>query len=378
MATDKKDKDATASGIQFEKPTHTGTTSQETEIVIEEDEPKKGPNKSKGPQKPKSQRILPAHLKSGRVEGDKRPHVALIGGSRRFGAYTRPVSINISEQLLPPITRRKIAIYEVLAFAKFDPLIKEGGAEIAPAPVILPGRYSINDPFEKDLANTVKVIQNVVGKERVDFQNPITGKMESQMVDNIQEIIMENGYLTVNMETEYHKYLFMELHPMNATCKWNRGGMAKVFRRSDFQYQTSISRQFELDLAMDAERLVKDMPKDEVINLAAAFEIPTMGRPIHELRYDLRVLARQDPKKLMFQRQDKFATVRINVTDAINWGLIEYVPEKLSYFFCADMNNAFHQVLVGQDPQESLAEFCLSEEGAEPYSEIENLLSFWK
>ncbi len=328
---------------------------------------------------PKSLRILPDHLKSGRTAGDVRPHVPIIGGSRRFGAYTRPVSIDISEKMLPPITRKKIATYEVLAFAKKDPLIVEGGNEIAPAPVILPGRYSIYDPFERDLANSIKVVQNVVGKERRDFQNPITGKMESQMTDNIEDIIMENGFYTVNMETEYSKYVFMELHPMNETCKWRQSSkVAAVFRRSDFQQHSSISRQFEMDLAMDAERLVKDMTPEEIINLTAAFNMPTMGRAIHEMRYDLRVLARQDPKKVMFQRKDEFATIRINVKDAMDWGLLEYVPEKMQYYFAGDMHTPMHQVLVGADPQESLAEFCLSTDGVDVYEQILELLSFWK
>lgn len=349
--------------MEFEKPLVDPITTEKPKFV----------------KKPKALKQLPDHLKSGRTEGDKRNHVPIIGGSRRFGAYTRPVSIDISEQMLPPITRKKIATYEVLAFAKKDPLIIFGDSEIAPAPVILPGRYSLYDPFEKDLANTVKIIQNVVGKERKDWQNPVTGKMESQMHDNVADVIMENGFLTVNMETEYAKYVFMELHPMNQTCKWNRSNQqAKVFRRADFQYQSTVSRQFEMDLALDAEKLVKDLDIQEVINLAAAFDIPTQGRPINDLRYDLRIMARQDPKKVMFQKGDALATIGINVSDAIQWGLLEYDPNKMSYYFSSDMNNAIHTVTVGEDPQVSLAEFCLSEEGQEAYGFIESLLSFWK
>lgn len=349
--------------MEFLDPSETPTTTEKPKFV----------------KKPKALKQLPNHLKSGRTEGDKRNHVPIIGGSRRFGAYTRPVSIDISEQMLPPITRKKIATYEVLAFAKKDPLVISGDAEIAAAPVILPGRYSIYDPYEKDLAKTYKVIQNVTSKERTDFQNPITGKMESQMTDKIEEVIMENGFMTVNMETQYSLYVFMELHPMNQTCKWNRGNQqAKVFRRADFQYQSTVSRQFEMDLAMDAEKLVRDMDKDEVINLAAAFDIPTQGRPVHDLRYDLRMMARQDPKKVMFQKGDEYATIGINISDAIQWGLLEYEPSKMSYYFSSDMNNPIHKVTVGEDPQVSLAEFCLSEEGKQAYAYIEELLSFWK
>ncbi len=359
MATDKDNEGAATPGVQFEAP------------------PKRE-KAEKPPKPPKSEKILPKHLQSGRREGDKRPHVPIIGGSRRFGAYTRPVSIDISEKMLPPITRKKIATYEVLAFTRKDPLVKEGDATIDPAPVILPGRYSIFDPFERDLANSMKVIQNVVGKERIDVRNPITGKMESQMVDNIQDIIMENGFLTVNMETEYSKYVFMELHPMNETCKWRQSTQGAVFRRQDFQYQSHVSRMFDMDLAMDAEKLIMNMEKDQILGMAAAFEMQTVGRQIHELRYDLRIMARQDPKKIMFQRGDNFAAVRINVKDAMDWGLLDFVPEHNSYFFAADMNHPIHVVPVGQDPQESLAQFCLTEEGDQAYIEIENLLSFWK
>jgi hypothetical protein len=360
MATDKDNEGTATPGVQFEAP------------------PKRE-KAEKAPKPPKSQKILPAHLRSGRIPGDPRPSVPIIGGSRRFGAYTRPVSINISEQMLPPITRKKIATYEVMAFSKKDPLVKEGDATIDPSPVILPGRYSIHDRYEKDLANAIKVIQNVVGKERLDVRNPITGKNESQMVDNIEDIIMENGFLTVNMETEYMKYVFMELHPMNATNKWrDQAKQGAVFRRQDFQYQSNVSRMFDMDLAMDAEKMVLKFEKDEVMGYAAAFGMPTVGRPIHEIRYDLRIIARQDPKKLMFQAQDHYAAVRINVKDAMDWGLIDYVPEKMSYFFAADYVNPIHTVAVGEDPQESLAQFCLTEEGDAPYSEIEQLLSFWK
>lgn len=334
-------------------------------------------------------KALPNHLKSGRTPGDKTTkHVPIIGGSRRFGAYTRPVSLDISEKMLPPITRKKIATYEAIQHTKRDPLIKEGEAEIAPAPIILPGRYSIYDPWEKDLANTMKVIQNIAGKERKDFINPLTGKNESVLTDNIQEIIMENGFLTVNMETEYPKYVFMELHPMNQTCKWHgSSNQAKVFRRADFQYKSSIANQFEMDLQMDAEVMVKNMAKDEIINLASAFGMPTMGRKIDEMRYDLRIMARQDPKKIMFQRRDAMATIMINISDAIEWGLIEYVPEKMSYYFAADMNRPMHVVAVGEDPQNSLGNYCLEcLEAGDPenpeswgeYGMIVDLLNFWK
>ncbi len=388
-------------GHAFEKPEHASDATDENEIItdpIEEegDEEtdkygRKPPGTKKPPYKKKARHLkdLPSHLKSGRTPGDTTTkHVPIIGGSRRFGAYTRPVNIDISEKMLPPITRKKIATYEVLQFTKKDPLIKEGDAEIAPAPVILPGRYSIYDPWEKDLANTMKVIQNIVGKERKDWINPLTGANESRLVDNIQEIIMENGFLTVNMETEYPKYVFMELHPMNQTCKWHgSSNQAKVFRRADFQYQSSISRQFEADLQLEAEIMVKNMAKDEVINLASGFGMPTMGRRIDEIRYELRMMCRQDPKKVMFQKRDSMATIRINIADAIEWGLIEYVPEKMSYFFASNMNQPMHVVPVGEDPQHSLGEYFLEcFEAGNPddtdswgvYTNLLDLLSFWQ
>lgn len=291
----------------------------------------------------------------------------------------RATTLGLSSMVLPPMTRRGLATYRVITNEIVNPssTFRE---KADPQTVIIPGTYSFYDPGITDPANRWKLMENITGAKETII-NPITKKQEIQ--DTIDPIVLFNGVLTVNIEVQYRKYVFMELHPFNRSNKFRQNGGSDVFERVDLAASKSLAYKLaEQDLAMQAEMDVMKMDKDNVIGFATSLNVPTYesGKPrgIMEIKSDLRVAVRKDPRLFYSMANNVEAAVRMNVLDALGFGIIEYESDKKRFIVPYSEDEPIFTHLVDEDPNEALIQYMSSAKGADIYKALLNMIEYWK
>lgn len=292
----------------------------------------------------------------------------------------RAINLNLSSIVLPPMTRRGVATYRVITNDIINP--SSTFRELAePQTIILPGTYQFYDKGKPDPSSRWMMMQNVTGARDIVIDK-VTGKQVIEEV--IEPIVLQNGVLTVNIEVQYRKYVFMELHPLNRSNKFRvENGPQAVFERVDLSASKSLAYKLaEQDLGRDAEGDVMKMDKDKVIGFATSCGIPTYenGQPraILEIKSDLRVFARKDPRQFYAMSNNLEAAVRMNVLDALGFGIIEYEPEKKRFVVPYVEDDPLFVHLVDEDANEALIKHMASKEGAEKYKALVNMIEYWK
>jgi hypothetical protein len=285
--------------------------------------------------------------------------------------------ISLSKLLLPPITRRRLAIYQLLsADEKIDKRVIDGPNRKEPAPFEMSPLYSIDDPGEKDFTKRQKwmIYSNDAAMHDMINKNPTT-EIDVSKNNRIQIPSFENGQLYIDAQKNYLKYCWLELHPQNQSNKYRNKSVASRFRRIDIEYKSPHVQLMERDLAIDAEKFIIGLDKEKLINLAASFGIPATT-PIGDMRLDMRRRAAQNPKEILFTAPDNKMTAILNISNALNLGILEFDPNTQQYYL-GDDKNPVHQVLMGATPLEDFAAFLIKPEGADVRNEIYSLISFW-
>lgn len=283
----------------------------------------------------------------------------------------------LSSEMLPPITKRKIATYELVGKDEKDPLT--GSPNDIKPPMIIPASIMVYDPFERDPLKRHKTIKNVIGVEN----RLIGGVMVPH--ETIADIFFDNGFKTVHIEREYLTYVILELHPLNETSRFrNKTGDKAAFRRVDVDRRKWLNGTTGQNLSFEAERMVVDMiKKEDIIDYATAARIPTAGRMISGesdgggIKQDLRVFARQNPREFLQLNKNNKMSIRISVMDAIELGLIEYSPDTKRWVFVTD-GETIGTVLAGQEPTDSLISMFSKEEYKIPYGVLQHQLNYWE
>jgi hypothetical protein len=292
-----------------------------------------------------------------------------------------PTSLGgISAGMLPPITKKKIAIYEVIVDVDSegnplpDPLT--GLPPDTRPPLVLPGTIVIRDFFESDPLKRMKVLKYITRSERV-FENG-----REFMKEFVDDIVFSNGTLAVPVEANYLLYCILELHPLNASNKYrNTYGDAPAFRRTDMDRKHWSKSMAAMDLAWEAEKAVVELRKSEdIIAMASALNIPTANRMTDGdtgIKYDLRVFARNNPLDFFKVVKNTAAAVKMQVMDAIQLGLIEYSIDQRAWFFVTD-GERIGTILAGaEDPQEALMKMFLKDDYQDKYKKLVDQLNYW-
>jgi len=290
--------------------------------------------------------------------------------SDRYKKKKITAPLGLSEQLPPPITRRRIAIYQAQGLHEIDPLC---GEQVLDQSISIAGSYVIYDEFEQDLARRSKRLRNVTG-----VHSEIRDRKE-EMVETVSDIFFNNGFLAVNCLANYPLYTFVELHPLNGSNR-RRPNVPAAFRRVDLSTPSVSMRAAQMDLAFEAESQVLKMAKDVLFDYAASFGITTSNRKIDEIRYDMRVHARQHPKEFFAMAKDSTAAIKMNVVDADSMGLIEYNLDRKGWVFCDNIHKPFMVTTPGEDATDALVKFFekKTKDSQDAYERMLELLKYWE
>lgn len=283
-------------------------------------------------------------------------------------------SLNISEKMLPPLTRRRSAVYELLNMKREDPRVVEGPRMIEIPPMQYVPTYQIYDRFETDMAKSTKtlVFSNKINVQ--EYYNTTASLSDKNVKPNIDMPEFINGQASVDCEAEYLKYIWWELHPLNISNKYRDRTKQSQFKRVDVEYASPHLQLMQMDLRIDAEMYVKNLNADKLIQLGAAFGL-SGNIAVQDLRLDLRLKAQANPTQVLFKSPEKHATALRNIVSAMTLGILDYKPETQEFFF--DEEHAFYQVPLDGPPLETLAKYLITEEAAADKKQLEDSLSFW-
>lgn len=339
----------------------------------EEEEEEVVDKKIKRPPPPKAPDNLPNTRSFKRQKDDEgRPQAKVIGYEGYTSRKKRAVDLNLSEKVLPPLTRGRTAVYSWIEKRGLDPLTGE-----APEPKDpwLPGTYMFYDKFETDPIRKNKLQRNL-GRPQIGRDK----NGEEVVQDTIEPIEFNAGMCRVVPDENFRKYVFMELHPLNGSNPFRPRGMTALFERVDIKSnKTEAYRAAESQLAFDAERSVVDIKdRDQIIGFAVSTgDIPTAGRLTETIKTDLRLWARNNPRKFFSMNNNVEVPVRLNLIDAVGLGLIEYQPDKRRYVD-PESDKEIFVTTIGRDPLEDFVSAMVKPENREVYNYIMGLLNYWE
>lgn len=293
----------------------------------------------------------------------------------------------ISPKLIPPITRRRMAIYQLLTASETrfdsrvistqsgDRIVANGPTRIEPAPFELHPIYELYDPYEPVLAKRRKrmVYSNDIAVQEYYNTNVTNADVSTNTRIEMPQFI--GGQVTVDVVGSFNKYIWFELHPKNLSNKHRDKNVVANFKRIDIEFQSPHAQLMRRDLAIDAERHIIGLNTEQLINLAAAFGIPTNTKP-GDMRLEMRRRAADNPREVLFKSPDNKATAMMNIMSAIDLGILDFDPDSQNYYLGEDRNPVW-TCLVDQSPLEDFAKFLITPEGREAKEEIESLLNFW-
>ena len=277
-------------------------------------------------------------------------------------------SSGLDSRMLPR-QNKVLAIYKMFEVGQKDPLT---GQEILPPPVILPSTYTLYDKYEEDANKRLKVMKSISGVEH--RLNAKTKEMEP--IEIYKDIEFSGGYLLINTQTQWNTFIFIELHPLNKSNKF-RGqypGIGEaIFERVD-QHNLGTSEKVAIaDLGLDAEVTVRDMGFNDCKVHASAMGIKVEDVKSDEIKWNLRLAAKEDPRKFFATHPEPKHQIRVNILDAMSLGILLY-NDSVRKFKLHDETGAFHTVALGKEAQEDLIEHFMSKEGEGDLAELRKLM----
>lgn len=302
------------------------------------------------------------------------------GKKRKF-----PVSLGITEKCLPPMTRRKMAVYELLDMTRKDLRIigaeDNVGTPVAvpqtkePPPFEFAPTYQFEDRGEEDLGlkrKTMVYTNDIITYNKAKTLSP---KDITELQLDIPTFI--NGQLVVDCWGNFIKYVWLELHPQNQTNKWRDKTRKPEFKRVDIDYVSPHLHLLRMDLSSDAENYVRQLDGKSIINLATAFGM-SPSLTLSDMKLELRQRARLNPEEVLFKAPDKYMALLLDVMSGIKMGVVDYNPDKMEYFFPDDEEPFYIVPIDTGNPMEAVAHFLASSEGESAKVQLEGFLDYWK
>lgn len=304
----------------------------------------------------------------------------------RFGPKKRPITTDLSDQMLPPITKKMTAIYQLLGLEDGGStdrrIIEDASAKgkfVDTSDYELHPTYSIFDQFEPDFGRQQKVVTYYDGVQRVNYKDPITGENRPDIRQKVGSPKFVRGQAVVDIMRNYHQYLWWELHPGNLTNKFRDKSKPALFERIDIKYYNPHMDQVRQEIKLDAMQYVRKLDPQKALDLATALSIPTFQQQPAAIKTALYVMAEKDPEKVLYKSPNPYLSTMMEIMRAIDLGILEYDSMRKQYYFGQSINEPFFVVPMDENPHESLAKFLVDDEnGEEIKKRMMEFIYYWK
>tara|TARA_R100000353_G_scaffold76261_1_gene57885 strand:+ start:64 stop:897 length:834 start_codon:yes stop_codon:yes gene_type:complete len=177
-----------------------------------------------------------------------------------------------------------------------------------------------------------------------------------------EAIVFRNGNLIVPREKPNLRK-FLDKHPQNMA---NGGQVFKeVNQAADAEEKLSQEMsQFE------AISMIKSSEIEDLLAVALFFKVE-INRKVSEIKYDLLQIAKRNPDKFIRSFDDPAVKMKALVRQARDYQIINVANDSVRWF---DSNSLIVSVPHGQNPEDILVRFLLTEKGASAVEDIEKQL----
>jgi len=175
-------------------------------------------------------------------------------------------------------------------------------------------------------------------------------------------VIFRMGRLFVP-KTKPNLMNFLLLHPEN---KANGGNGFEIVDEVKKKEDT-LSDEF---LINDAINMLRTRDLDDLIGLAAAYNMD-VDRPSADIKHDLLMKAKSDPKGFMESFDNPSVSMKAKIRTAAKYNIISINKDSIRWF---DTNRMIVSVPAGMDPIDVFTRYCLTEAAVPVVEEIDRQL----
>jgi hypothetical protein len=251
-----------------------------------------------------------------------------------------------------PLKEGQIKIFKLVGSGEIDPGTGQprfnSGAHYE-------GYFTIHDKFEKDHTKRKKVLKNVTGTST----KVVDGK---EVVEEVVSPIDFNGKgLRIVKEDEYNTLVCLMRANENASNPFRNPRVPALWE--EVEPEKGRQQVMDLmDLQLAAEMYAKSADMKDVVALAKKlnetgdFVIILDKRDAGDIRFDMRKIARENPKEFMRYSKDKEMKIKILIEDAVSNLVISYDEDAKEWIWDED-SSLLLKVEAGKEPLKALCAF---------------------
>lgn len=176
-------------------------------------------------------------------------------------------------------------------------------------------------------------------------------------------VVFNDGMLFVRPDQPNLKE-FMEVHPGNVA---NGGNLfALVDKTKDKKVE--IEKEY---LVVDAIDMLRNRSLDDILAVATGLNV-NIDRPVDEIKHDLLIFAKKNPKEFMDSFDNPVVEMRAKISQAAKFQIISINPDGVRWF---DTGKLILSVPAGKDPIDVMVRYCLTDAAVPVVKEIEKQLT---
>jgi len=187
--------------------------------------------------------------------------------------------------------------------------------------------------------------------------------LDEQFKDSIREHVVFRDKNLVVPQTKPNLIKFLKLHPDNVS----NGGTQFELVQPGKQVEENLDNEF---LVADAIEVIKKTSIDELIPVAYALGV-SVDQNDRGIKHGLVRAAKQNPEKFMSTLSSPMVKARANVRQAFDFNIVSMHGGAVVW---TDTRKMIVSVPVGQDKEEVMTRFCMTDNGAPVLSEINRQL----
>jgi len=176
-------------------------------------------------------------------------------------------------------------------------------------------------------------------------------------------IIFTEGRLFVRPD-QPNLAAYLDAHPDNKENGGNRFQLVDERKNSEER----LNKEF---LEHDAVGLIRSKDLEELLSVAVGLGV-NVDRPVAEIKHDLMVFAKKNPKRFIESFDNPIVEMKSKVNQAIKYQIVR-VDKKGAYWF--DTNKLIVSVPEGKDAVDVLVRYCMTDAASPLVAEIERQLS---
>ena len=177
-----------------------------------------------------------------------------------------------------------------------------------------------------------------------------------------EAIVFRQGKLIVPKEKP-NLSAYLDMHPQNM----KNGGI--LFKEMDEAATAEEKLNNEMN-QFEAISMMKNSEVEDLLAVALFFKVD-IDRKISEVKYDLLQIAKKNPTKFIQSFDDPAVRMKALVRQAKDYQVIKLAKDSVRWF---DSNSLIVSVPHGQEPEDIMVRFLLTEKGASVVAEIEKQL----